>query len=191
VAVGVGRLGLFVAREPGAPAAEPIDDGAPALLLAPDALSGPALRFHVGRALGLLAQQAVVLERTSAAELAPLFACAALLAGGQIPAGLSAPEERVLREVTRAVGRKDRKSLALQASRFGFEPFDLNAWRTATLRAANRFGLLVCGDPAQAASAIAGGAKAVPGDPAAIDLLGFALQDRYPSLRRAVEGGER
>ncbi len=190
-AVGIARLGLFVAREPGAPAAEPIDEGDPAIILASDALSSPALRFHVGRALGLIAQQAVVLERTTAAQLAPLFACAALLAGGQVPAGLPAPGEGLLRDVTRAVGRKDRKSLTLQASRFGFEPFDLEAWRTATLRAANRFGLLVCGDPAQAAVAIAGGAQAVSGNPAAVDLLGFALGDRYPPLRRAVEGGDR
>jgi hypothetical protein len=96
-----------------------------------------------------------------------------------------------LRDVTRAVGRKDRKSLALQASRFGFEPFDLEAWRTATLRAADRFGLFVCGDPVAAASAIAGGAKAVPGSAGALDLLGFALGERYPALRRAVEGGGR
>jgi hypothetical protein len=159
--------------------------------LAPDALSSPAVRFHVGRALGLIAQHAVVLERVSAAELAPLFACAALLAGAQVPAGLPNPAEGLLRDVTRAVGRKDRKSLALQASRFGFEPFDLEAWRTATLRAADRFGLFVCGDPAAAALAIAGGAPSVPGSPAAVDLLGFALGDRYPSLRRAVEGGDR
>ena len=190
-AIGIGRLTLFVAREPGAPPAAPIDDAEPALILAPDALSSPALRFHVGRALGLIAQHAVVLERTSATELAPLFACAAVLAGAQVPAGLSKPAENLLRDVTRAVGRKDRKSLTLQASRFGFEPFDLEAWRMATLRAADRFGLFVCGDPAAAAAAIAGAARAVPGSPAAIDLLGFALGDRYPALRRAVEGSDR
>ena len=190
-AVGIARLGLFVARDPGAPPAEPIDDAEPSLILGPDAPSWAVLRFHVGRALGLIAQNAVVLERTSAAELAPLFACAALLAGAEVPAGLSMPAESLLRDVTRAVGRKDRKSLALQASRFGFEPFNLEAWRTATLRAADRFGLFVCGDPAAAAAAIAGGAQAVPGSPAAVDLLGFALGERYPALRRAVEGGDR
>jgi hypothetical protein len=191
-AIGIARLGLFVAREKGAAAAAPIDSNAePALILAADALSSPSLRFHVGRALGLLVQNAVILERVSASELAPLFACAALLAGAQVPAGLAEPPESLLRDVTRALGRKDRKSLALQASRFGFEPFDLEIWRTATLRAADRFGLFVCGDPAAAAAAIAGGAQAVPGDPAAVDLLGFALGERYPALRRVVEGGDR
>jgi hypothetical protein len=191
-AIGIARLTLFVAREPGAPPAAPLDNNAePALILAPDALSSPALRFHVGRALGLIAQHVVVLERVSAVELAPLFACAALLAGAQVPVGLPMPAESLLRDVTRAVGRKDRKSLALQASRFGFEAFDLDAWRTATLRAADRFGLFVSGDPAAAAAEIAGGAQAVPGSPVAIDLLGFALGDRYAALRRAVEGGDR
>jgi tetratricopeptide (TPR) repeat protein len=191
-AVGIARLSLFVAREPGAPPAVPLDSSPEStVILASDALSSPALRFHVGRALGLIAEHAVVLERTSAADLAPLFSCAALLAGAQIPAGLPKPTESLLRDVTRAVGRKDRKSLALQASRFGFEPFDLEAWRTATLRAADRFGLFVCGDPAAAAVAIAGGPKAVPGNPIALDLLGFALGERYAALRRTVEGGDR
>ncbi|HTB56519.1 MAG TPA: hypothetical protein VLC06_01525 [Polyangia bacterium] len=191
-AIGVARLGLFVAREGGAPPAVPVDNGPEStLILASDALSSPGLRFQVGRALGLIAEHAVVLERTSAAELAPLFSCAALLAGAQVPAGLPQPTESLLRDVTRALGRKDRKSLTLQASRFGFEPFDLEAWRMATLRAADRFGLLVCGDPSAAAVAIAGGAKAVPGNPAALDLLGFALGERYAALRHAVEGGGR
>ena len=86
--------------------------------------------------------------------------------------------------MTRAIGRKDRKALTLQASRFGFEAFDLGAWREAVLRAANRFGLFVAGDPALAAVALAGGAKAVAGSAAALDLLGFALSDRYPALKR-------
>jgi len=189
-AIGIPRLALFVAREPGAPPAAPLNDAEPALILAPDALSSwSSLRFHAGRALGLIAQHAVLLERTSATDLAPLFACAALLAGAQVPAGLAPPAESLLRDVTRALGRKDRKSLTLQASRFGFEQFDLEAWRTATLRAADRFGLFVCGDPAAAAVASAGGANAVPGSPVALDLLGFALGERYPALRRAVEGG--
>jgi len=191
-AIGIARLALFVAREPGAPPATPIDGSSEStLILASDVLSSPALRFHVGRALGLMAARAVVLERTRAADLAPLFSCAALLAGAQVPAGLPNPTESLLRDVTRALGRKDRKSLTLQASRFGFEPFDLEAWRTATLRAADRFGLFVCGDPAAAAVAIAGGAQAVPANPAALELLGFALGERYSALRRAVEGGAR
>jgi hypothetical protein len=161
------------------------------VILRADALGSPTLRFHVGRALGAIAARSTVLERASAPDLAPLFAAAAVVAGAPVPAGLPAPPESLLREVTRALGRKDRKALALQASRFGFEPFDLPAWRTATLRAGDRFGLLVAGDPAAAAAALAGGARAVAGNLAALDLLGFALGESYPALRRAVEGAAR
>jgi len=116
-----------------------------------------------------------------------------VVAGAPVPPGLPTPPESLLRDVNRALGRKDRKALALQASRFAFEPFDLEAWRTATLRAADRFGLLVAGDPVQAAAVLAGGARAVPGNLAALDLLGFALGERYPAFRLAVagEGGAR
>ena len=188
-AIGLPRLPVVVAREAGAPLAAPSDDAEPALVLGPEALASPHLRFHAGRALGLIAGGAVVLPRAQAEDLAPLFACAALLAGASVPAGLPKPSESLLREVTRVVGRKDRKALTLQASRFAFERFDLAAWRSAVLRATERFGLLVAGDPAQAAVALAGSARGVPANPAALELLGFALSARYPVLRRAI-GGE-
>lgn len=168
-----------------------IEEPDAAVILRADALGSPLLRFYVGRALGAIAARSTVLERASAADLAPLYAAAAVVAGAPVPAGLPTPPETLLREVTRAVGRKDRKALALQASRFGFEPFDLPAWRTAALRAADRFGLLVGGDPAQAAVALAGGARAVSSSLPALDLLGFALGESYPTLRRAVEGAAR
>ena len=184
-----GGSALFLAREPGATAAEPIDDGAPALILAPDALSEPALRFHVGRALGLLAQQAVVLERTSAAELAPLFACAALLAGGQVPGGLVGPggepparrharrrEEGL--EVAGAAGLALRvralRSRGLADGDAAGGGFD-SVFSSAEIRRRRR-------RPSPARP------RPCSGNPAAIDLLGFALGDRYPALRRAVEG---
>jgi hypothetical protein len=188
-AIGLPRLGLFVSREPNAPLVAAVEDGDGALVLGAEAAASPALRFHVGRALGLLAARALILERTRAEDLAPLFASAAILAGVAVPEGLPQPPEGLLRDVTRAVARKDRKALTLQASRFPFDRYDFAAWRTAMLRSADRFGLLVAGDPAQAAAAIAGGARAVAADPLARDLLGFALGERYPFLRRAIEGG--
>ena len=187
-AVGIPRLAILLSRQAGAPAVAASEEPEAALIIGAEALASPNLRFQVGRALGLIAARAVVLERVAAAELAPLFSCAALLAGVPVPAGLPKPSETLLRDVTRAVGRKDRKALTLQASRFGFEPFDLEAWRTAMLRAADRFGLLVAGDPALTAVAIAGGRQAVGTSPAARDLLGFALGERYPILRRSIEG---
>ena len=88
------------------------------------------------------------------------------------------------------MGRKQRKALALQASRFEFETFDVPAWHAAALRSANRLGLLLAGDVATAARALAGGDRAaVAGHPAALELLRWALGDRYPAIRRAAGGG--
>ncbi len=185
-AIGLPRISLTLTREAGAPIAVPIEDPDPGLVLAAGALATVEARFFVGRGLGLLAQRATVLERASADDLEPLFACAAILAGAPAPAGLPRPTETLLRDVTRAIGRKDRKALTLQASRFGFETFDLAAWRQAVLAAADRFGLLVVGDPALAAIALGGGIQAVAESAAALDLLGFALSARYPAARWAA-----
>ena len=122
------------------------------------------------------------------------------------PAALPAPSEETLRIVTRAVSRKHRKALALQASRFAFETFDLGAWHEGVLRTADRFGLLVAGEVATAALALGGGARgagATAGDSggmsspavrvatshAALELVRFAVGDRYPALRRLADGG--
>jgi tetratricopeptide (TPR) repeat protein len=185
-AIGLPKLPLYLNREPGGPLVTAIEDPDPALVFSGEAATSVATRFQVGRALGLLVQRATVLEQAGADDLAPLFACAAILAGVAPPTGLPHPTETLQRDVTRAIGRKDRKALALQASRFPFEIFDLPAWRAAVLGAANRFGLLVVGDPALAAIAIAGGAQAVASSPAALELLAFALGDRYPALQRAA-----
>ncbi len=91
--------------------------------------------------------------------------------------------------MTRALGRKHRKALALQSSRFAFEPFDLVTWRRAVLASADRLGLMFAGDVALAATALAGGGAAVAGHQGALDLIRFALGDRYPLLRRAANGG--
>jgi len=108
--------------------------------------------------------------------------------------------------VNRTLGRKHRKALALQASRFGFERFDLPAWHVGVLRTADRLGLLVAGDVATAAVALAGMARAggaptgdssgsaatpaarVAASRTALELVRFALGDRYPLLRRAASG---
>jgi hypothetical protein len=137
----------------------------------------------------MLIQHAAVLERTTAEELAPLFACAAVVAGAPVPPGLAPPSEESLRQVAKALGRRHRKALALQASRFGFEPFDLAVWRRAVLATADRLGLMFEGDVARAAMALAGGgAAAVAAHAAALEMIRFALGDRYPMLRRVASG---
>jgi tetratricopeptide (TPR) repeat protein len=175
----------FLARGGPGPLCIPVDRAPPALLV--DAKGDPdELAFWGSRALALLALHAGALDRKPAADLAPLFSCAALLAGGSLPKRLPKPSEAMLREVGRLLSRKDRKALALQASRFGFERLELDAWRAAVLRVADRFALLVVGDPARAAVARAGGLAAVAGDAAARDLLAFALSETYVSVRRAA-----
>ncbi len=142
--------------------------------------------FSAARAVALLALRAGPLDRKPAADLAPLFSCAAVLAGGAVPKKLPKPSEGMLRDVGRFLSRKDRKALMLQASRFGFETLDLEAWRAAVLRVADRFALIVVDDPAGAAVARAGGVAAVAGDAAARELLAFALSETYVAARRAA-----
>ncbi|HVV16679.1 MAG TPA: tetratricopeptide repeat protein [Polyangia bacterium] len=187
-ALEVPRLDLL-ARASAGPSCAPLDRAPPALVVDVKAPAGD-LAFWASRALALLALRAGALDRKPAADLGPLFSCAAVLAGGAVPKRLPKPGEGMLREVSRLLGRKDRKALALQASRFGFEPLDLDAWRAAVLRVADRFALLVVDDPALAAAARAGGATAVAGDTAARDLLSFALSETYVNVRRAAGRAE-
>ena len=77
-------LHLQAAREPGA-AVVALEEPGPVLLLDANAENSLAARFQVGRALGILALHATVLERVGPEDLAPLFACAALLAGAAAP----------------------------------------------------------------------------------------------------------
>jgi hypothetical protein len=100
----------------------------------------------------------------------------------------------LLRAVTRAIGRKQRKALTLQASRFNFEKYDLAGWHEGVLRTADRLGLMLAGDVAASALAVAVGplpsrppsAADVATNPIALDLLRFALGEPYALLRREV-----
>ena len=151
-----------------------------------------AFRFHVGRALGLLVQRATVLERTVPDDLAPLFSCAAVLAGVATPAGLPAAEE-LLRTVTRALGRKQRRRSRCRRRDSGSRP-TTRSWHEGVLRTADRLGLVMAGDVGAAALALVGAEGRTAGastadaatNPAALDLLRFALGEPYP---RAAEGG--
>jgi hypothetical protein len=191
-------LHLYLGREPGPPVVA-VEDPTPGLVLAPDVESMTEARFHVGRALGVLVQRATVLERVSADDVAPLFACAAIAAGVPPPAGLPKPSDELLRTVMRGIGRKEKKALMLQASRFAFESFDLVAWHEGVLRTADRLGLMVADDVALSAQALAGAEAGAAGDhpsapaanvatnPAALDLVRYALGEQYAALRRSVD----
>jgi tetratricopeptide (TPR) repeat protein len=176
-----GHLGLFVGRG----------------VLAGDA---PA-RFRVGRALSLLRDRAVVFDRISAAELESLLTASAVVAGASVPvvAGTAKSVEERARSLGRAMSRKDRKSLELAASRFGFESVDAAVFRESILATADRLGLMLAGDIATAVR-IAGSfgddpetkisGVEIASNKRASDLIRFALSEDYLSLRRTGGGGE-
>ncbi len=205
-AVGLPTLALFLPKAGGASGKGilvlddndviPIEGSPPGLLLGRGVLAGDAgARFRVGRALGLLRDRAVVFERITAIELGTLLAAAAVVAGASAPVdagGLKNIEDRA-RVLGKAMGRKDRRALELEASRFGFEAIDATDFRESALATADRLGLVLAGDAAVAAR-IAGGIG-VDADPSAtltaigrnervLGLIRFALSHDYLMLRR-------
>ncbi len=171
--------------------ARPVELPGPSLVLGAEmgTRSVPSV-FSLGRALGLLRYRATTLTRLSAVELQAIFDAAATIAGApDAPErGTSRASEAQVRALSKALGRKERKALALQASRFGFEPIDAAAWQAAILRAADRLGLVLAGD-ARAAAVAAGLTPPVsPAElqrtPAAVDVARFALGEAYLAARR-------
>jgi hypothetical protein len=154
---------------------------------------GAAARFRLGRALALFRLRATVLDRLSTEELRHLFLAAATLAGAPATGDAAPPSAAVPPALVKALGkalsRKDRKALALQASRFGFETSDVEEWRHAVLSTADRLGLIAAGDVAAAVRTLARAhgplatVAQLQVSPAALELLRFALQPDYLDLR--------
>jgi tetratricopeptide (TPR) repeat protein len=200
-ALGLPTLSLYFLESSTDVAPIVIDTGEPTLVVGLATLAGDATaRFWVGRALALLRERAVLLEPLPATEVGALLAAAAAVAGVSPPVAagaLRAVEERA-RALARAMGRKERKALALQASRFTSERIDAAAFREAMLAGADRLGLVMAGDVAAAVRAVAGPAaaaartarSAVAGDARALALVRFALTDDYLLLRNAGDGGD-
>jgi len=158
----------------------------------------PPSPYWVGRALGLLRLRATAAARLSAHELQDLFVAAGILAGAE-PAALGEHAERVaeaqVKALFKTLPRKDRKALTLQASRFGFEALDAAGWQRAVIAAADRLGLILANDVAEAAAAAADLSPPVTPEKlrqnqAALDLLRFALGERYLVARRELGRGE-
>ena len=200
---GAGRPGADPDRAPPGSTAVAPDDAlalelpAPALVLgAPTGMDGGTSPFAVGRAFGLLRFRASTAARLSAQALQAIFDAAAVIAGApaNVPGVARAPEAQV-KALGRALARKERKALALQASRFGFEVIDAAAWQSSLLRGADRLGLVLAGDAR--AAAIAAGRFTTPPSPAelrhsaaATALVRFALGESYLIARReAGQGG--
>jgi hypothetical protein len=104
-------------------------------------------RFHMGRALSLMRDQAFALELLQPEEL-ELMLCGAIYSVSP-EANLPVPVERAEAEakrVTRALSRKARKALPVGVSAYVQKGDDFASWRSGVLSSANRAGLLVCGD---------------------------------------------
>ena len=202
-AAALGVPSLMLHRAPAGSAAVGADDAlpvelpTPALVLgAPTGVDGGTSPFAVGRALGLLRFRATTAARLSADALQALFDAAAVIAGApaNVP-GVARALEPQVKALSRALARKDRKALALQASRFGFEGIDAAAWQASLLRGADRLGLVLAGD-VRAAALAAGRFTAPPSpldlrrNPATTALVRFALGEAYLAARRdAGQGG--
>jgi hypothetical protein len=196
---------LWMSREGTADTADesvtPIEGNAPTLFLGRGVLAGnAAARFRVGRALSLLRDRAVAVERMTVVDVGTLFAAAAVVAGvfpTVPPASVTEIQERA-RVLGKAMSRKDRRALELEASRFGFEPVDGVAFRESLLTTADRLGLLMAGDIGVAVH-LAGEfdpASQGPLTPAVIadrtrvmTLIRFALSDDYLTSRRDSGAG--
>ncbi|MES1209582.1 MAG: tetratricopeptide repeat protein, partial [Pseudomonadota bacterium] len=206
-AVGLPEVELFLIKGAAGPTAAsdptvvPVEGSPPALLMGRGVLAGDAVaRFRVGRALSLLRDRAAVFDRMGAAEVTALLTAAAVVAGAAAsgaPAVLKGVEERA-RVLAKAMSRKDRKALELEASRFGFEPIDAALFRQSVLTGADRFGLLLAGDAAVAVrhagqtGADAAGSPppaALLANPRAAELIRFALGEDYLMLRQAIGAG--
>jgi hypothetical protein len=190
-AVGLGELVVHVGGADNLTVVA-LDDSEPTLILGRGALAGDlASRFRVGRALYLLRQRAATVERLPMAQLDEILWAAAVLSGAR-PAGVDATALKArAKTVSKAMGRRELKALEGYRARLEAESLDGHAWHAAVVRGADRFGLLVCGDAGAAVRVLAGRADAGLVDlrrAESLELVRFALDDRYAALRRQVFG---
>lgn len=160
-----------------------------ALIVGRAVLGGDAgSRFRVGRGLALMWQRATTIDRRSSAELELLVHAAGALAGANLGTGFDPTVLKAAsKNLSKHLARKDSKGLAVFGPRFAAELLDVADWRAGMVRAANRFGLLAAGDVTLALRSLLG--QTSPGLAAlrsvdALDLIRFALSERYGVLRR-------
>jgi hypothetical protein len=172
-----------------------LDAPEPTLVLGRGVLGGdPASRFRAGRALFLLHQRAATVERLPMAQLEEILWGAAMLSGARPPGVDAGALKARAKTLGKGMGRREQKALEGYRARLEGEPLDAGLWRAAVGRGADRFGLLVSGDAGAALRAVAG-----RGDggldlrrPECLELVRFALDERYANLRReAGLGAER
>ena len=104
-------------------------------------------RYHLGRTLSLLSNNAFALDVLTVEELAVVFAGA--VANIERDADFNMPVKQLKVEskrVWKSMTRKTRKGLSAAVGRYRQEGGDLQAWVRDVLGTANRVGLLVSGD---------------------------------------------
>jgi tetratricopeptide (TPR) repeat protein len=167
-----------------------LDTPEPVLVVGRGVLGGdPASRFRVGRALFLLRQRAACVERLPIAQVDEMARAAALLAGARRADADPAALKAAIKNLGRALGRRELRALEPLRARLEVEPLDAAAWRAAVLRGADRFGLVVAGDLAACLRAQTGAGDLRGTDlrrTECLELVRFALDERYAAVRREV-----
>jgi tetratricopeptide (TPR) repeat protein len=195
---GLSDVDLFVAdngdpRDPRAQMARVLSTETPTICLGREiaGASHPAARFQLGRALALAVHGYGTLAEIRDGELERFVVAALRAAEVAVPAyllDLVAGEDAAMGERTRLMrkhlSRKDRATIAQLAQR-GDAVVDVSGFRRAALGAANRAGLLWCGDLGVALAAIdAGrGGRALPDSPAALDLVVWSVSIHHVMMR--------
>lgn len=151
-------------------------------------------RFALGRALALAVTGYGTLAEIRDGELERFVVAALRAADAPVPSYLQelvTGEDAALAERTRLMkkhlSRKDRTTIGQLALR-GDALTDVAGFRRAALGAANRAGLLWCGDLSVALAAVdAGrGGRAVADSPAAIDLIVWSISTQHLTMREEL-----
>jgi len=173
-----------------------LDAPEPTLIVSRGVLGGdPASRFRAGRALYLLHQRSATVERVPMAQLDEILWGAAMLSGAR-PPGIDAGALKArVKNLGKAMGRKETRALEGYRARLESERLDGTAWRAAVVRGADRFGLLVSGDAGAALRVLSSRGEGGTDlrRPECLELARYALDERYVSLRReaGLATGER
>jgi len=190
---GVSNVELYISESKKA-YARVVSASRPMVYLAADVAKAhtAAGRFLLGRALTHLRTGTGTVAHMRNDELALLFAAAANVAGvSPLPEVLAGLEASAVADRAKALhkhlGRRERKNLALLASRFS-ELSDPVQWRSAVMSTAARAGLLLAGDISVALDIldVGRGGRSLKDNPAALALLAWAVGNDHAALRRKL-----
>ncbi len=197
VALGARDVQAYVAVDGGGSRDVALALTEPVSLLIPPAvlrLDEGGQAFAVGRALALVARGEQLLWRLSSREVQVVLAVATRVA---VPGfGVGVANESFLDERARALerqlGRRQRRALEAAAERYAAgPPVDVEAWREAAVRTANRVAGVGCDDLVAAVGVLAGdgphrGARVLERAPDAADLVRRWVTHEAVALRRAA-----